>query len=118
MNGRSPQIHGDGEQTRDFTYVDDAIEATILAGITDRADGKVYNVGTGIETTINQLAHKIINLYHSKIEPQYIDRRDIDNIRRRVCNIERIRKELRWTPKITIDRGLKLTKEWIEQKKS
>jgi UDP-glucose 4-epimerase len=118
MKGSSPQIHGDGEQTRDFTYVDDAVEATILAGITDRADGKVYNVGTGIETTVNQLAYKIIALYKINIKPSYIDRRDIDNIRRRVCNIERIRRELRWTPKVTIDRGLEITKAWLEQKKS
>jgi len=118
MKGQAPQIHGDGESTRDFTYVTDAVEATILAGEKDKSDGKVYNVGTGIETTINQLVNKIIKMYKSNIKPTYIDRRDVDNIRRRVCNIERIRKELRWIPKITIDRGLELTKEWLEKKRS
>ncbi len=118
MKGKPPSIHGDGEQTRDFTYVSDAVEATILAGISDKSDGRVYNVSTGIECTINQLAWKIIKLYQADLKPVYIDRRDIDNIRRRVCNIERIRKELRWIPKITLDQGLLLTKEWLEKRRS
>ena len=45
MKGESLRIHGDGEQTRDFTYIDDVVEATLLAGISAKADGQVYNVG-------------------------------------------------------------------------
>ena len=51
MAGDPLQIHGDGEQTRDYTYVDDAVEATLLAAIHPRAEGEVFNVGTGIETS-------------------------------------------------------------------
>lgn len=112
--GQSPSIHGDGEQTRDFTYVSDAVEATILAALSEKSIGRVYNVGTGIETTINQLAQKIIMLYGKDIKPVHIDRRDIDNIRRRVLNIERIRRELRWIPKVVLDEGLQKTKLWFE----
>ncbi|MCX7785706.1 MAG: NAD-dependent epimerase/dehydratase family protein [candidate division WOR-3 bacterium] len=117
IKDQPPSIHGDGEQTRDFTYVDDAVEATILAA-SEKADGQIYNVGTGIETSINTLAQKIIKLFGKNITPTYIDRRDIDNIRRRVVNIEKIRKELRWIPKFSLDDGLKKTKEWILSKKS
>ncbi len=112
IKDQPPSIHGDGEQTRDFTYVDDAVEATILAA-SEKADGQIYNVGTGIETSINTLAQKIIKLFGKNITPTYIDRRDIDNIRRRVVNIEKIRKELRWIPKYSLDDGLKKTKEWL-----
>ena len=49
-------IHGDGNQTRDFTYIDDAVEATMLAGDLGRALGEVFNVGTGVETRVNELA--------------------------------------------------------------
>ena len=49
-------VHGDGEQTRDYTYIDDAVEATLLAAVHPRAEGEVFNVGTGIETSVNQLA--------------------------------------------------------------
>lgn len=113
MAADPPRIHGDGEQTRDFTYVDDVVEATLLAAVSPKAEGQVYNVGTGRETTVNQLAAAIIQITGARIEPAYVDRRDIDNIRRRVLNIEKIRRELRWLPSITIERGLRLTYEWL-----
>jgi UDP-glucose 4-epimerase len=113
MAGEPPRVHGDGEQTRDFTFVDDAVEATLLAGLSPKAEGQVYNVGTGRETTVNQLARAIIEITGARVEPAYVDRRDIDNIRRRVVNIEKIRRELRWVPRFTIEQGLKLTARWL-----
>lgn len=114
-SGQPPRIHGDGEQTRDFTYVDDAVEATLLAAFSPKAEGQVYNVGTGREISVNQLAHAIINVVGADIAPEYIDRRDIDNIRRRVLNIEKIRRELRWSPAVTIERGLEKTYDWMRK---
>jgi UDP-glucose 4-epimerase len=113
MKGEPLKIHGDGEQTRDFTYIDDTVEATILAGISPKADGQVYNVGTGREVTVNQLARLIIDITGAPVEPAYVDRRDIDNIRRRVVNIEKIRRELRWIPTFTIEHGLGRTYQWL-----
>jgi len=115
MNNEAPRIHGDGEQTRDFTYIDDVVEATLLAGISPKADGQVYNVGTGREVTVNQLARTIIEITGAKVEPAYVDRRDIDNIRRRVVNIEKIRRELRWIPTFTIEQGLRRTYQWLKE---
>ena len=57
--GRPLQVHGDGQQTRDFTYIDDAVDATMLAAIQPRAEGEVFNVGTGIETSVNELARYV-----------------------------------------------------------
>jgi UDP-glucose 4-epimerase len=113
MSGAQPRIHGDGEQTRDFTYIDDVVDATILAGVTAKAEGQVYNVGTGRETTVNQLARIIIEVTGADVEPAYVDRRDIDNIRRRVLNIEKIRRELRWVPSVTVEQGLRRTYKWL-----
>ncbi|HWO01059.1 MAG TPA: NAD-dependent epimerase/dehydratase family protein [Blastocatellia bacterium] len=115
MTGKAPRIHGDGEQTRDFTYIDDVVEATLLAGVSPKADGQVYNVGTGREVSVNQLAHLIIEITGAGVEPDYIDRRDIDNIRRRVVNIEKIRRELRWLPGCTIEQGLRRTYQWLKE---
>lgn len=115
MTGQAPRIHGDGEQTRDFTYVDDVVEATLLAGVSPKADGQVYNVGTGREVSVNQLARLIIAITGADAEPAYIDRRDIDNIRRRVVNIEKIRRELRWLPSCTIEQGLRRTYQWLTE---
>ena len=115
MAGESPRIHGDGEQTRDFTYIDDVVEATILAGVSSKAEGQVYNVGTGREVTVNQLARMIIEITGSEVGPSYVDRRDIDNIRRRVVNIEKIRRELRWVPSVIIEKGLRFTHQWLKE---
>jgi len=113
LNGSPPQIHGDGEQTRDFTFVDDVVEATMLAALSSKVVGEILNVGTGKETTVKQLAHLIIELSGKDIRPLTIDRRDIDNLRRRVLNIEKIRKNLRWIPCTSLEEGLYKTYQWL-----
>ena len=112
--GRPITIHGDGEQTRDYTYIDDAVEATLLAAVHPRAEGEVFNVGTGIETSVNRLAASIGEALEVEVDLRHVDRRDIDNIRRRVVNIEKIRRMLRWTPQWTLDRGLIETANWYK----
>jgi UDP-glucose 4-epimerase len=111
--GRPLSVHGDGEQTRDYTYIDDAVEATLLAAVRPRAEGEVFNVGTGIETSVNRLGVEIGVALGKPVQLQHIDRRDIDNIRRRVLNIEKARRMLRWTPQITLETGLRRTAEWF-----
>jgi UDP-glucose 4-epimerase len=110
--GRPPVIHGDGEQTRDFTFVDDAVEATVLAAQSDRALGEVFNVGTGVETRVNELAATLIRIVGADLAPEHTNRRDVDNIRRRVVNIEKTRRTLRWIPDTTLENGLRRTVAW------
>ena len=109
---RAPVVHGDGNQTRDFTYIDDAVEATLLALTSERALGEVFNVGTGVETTVNQLAATLIRLTGVAQQPEHSNRRDVDNIRRRVVNIEKTRRTLRWVPEVTLEDGLRRTIDW------
>jgi UDP-glucose 4-epimerase len=118
MAGGTPVVHGDGEQTRDYTYVDDAVEATLLAAVSPRAEGQVYNVGTGRETSVNQLANAIVAVSGGAARPQHVDRRDIDNIRRRVLNVEKARRELRWVPETTLEAGLAATHAWLLRERS
>ena len=110
--GRAPVVHGDGNQTRDFTFIDDAVTATLMAATSERAVGEVFNVGTGVETSVNQLAATLIRLIGSSVTPTHSDRRDVDNIRRRVANIEKARRALRWVPEVTLEEGLQRTIEW------
>ena len=110
--GEPPAIHGDGNQSRDFTYIDDAVEATLLAATSDRAVGEVFNVGTGVETRVNEVAEILIRLTGVPVKPVHTDRRDVDNIRRRVVNIEKTRRTLRWVPEVTLEEGLRRTVEW------
>jgi UDP-glucose 4-epimerase len=75
--------------------------------------GQVYNVGTGRETSVNELVAAIVRITESRATPARVDRRDIDNIRRRVLNIEKARTELRWVPEMTLERGLRATHAWL-----
>jgi UDP-glucose 4-epimerase len=116
FEGHPPVIHGDGDQTRDFTYVDDAVEATVLAAQSDRALGEVFNVGTGVETRVNELAAILGRICGVEAPPEHTNRRDIDNIRRRVVNIEKTRRTLRWVPNVTLSQGLRETVAWQRAK--
>lgn len=111
--GRRPSVHGDGQQTRDFTYVDDAVDATLIALLSPKSEGSVYNIGTGIETKVVELVNILARLLGREVTPEHIDRRDIDNIRRRVVSIERIRTHLRWQPTVTLEEGLRRTVDWF-----
>ena len=111
--GAPLMVHGDGEQTRDFTFVTDAVDATLLAAVHPRAEGEVFNVGTGIETSVNHLAAAVAKAVGADLRVNRIDRRDIDNIRRRVVNIEKIRRMLHWAPQVTLDNGLADTAAWL-----
>lgn len=107
-------IHGDGEQTRDFTFVRDAVNATIEALVNPRSTGMIFNIGTGVEISVNELSRRIIAITGSKSEIIHVDKRDIDNIRRRVMNIEQIRRILKWSPLVTLYDGLMETYFWIK----
>lgn len=115
--GEAPQVHGDGQQTRDFTYVDDAVDGTLLTLLSPKAEGRVFNLGTGTETRIIELIAMLGRLYGRDVAVRHIDRRDIDNIRRRVLNIERIRTSLRWQPQVSLEEGLRRTLEWFRNRK-
>ncbi|MCB9364239.1 MAG: NAD-dependent epimerase/dehydratase family protein [Flavobacteriales bacterium] len=104
-------IFGDGEQTRDYTYIDDAVSATILAAVHPRAYGDVFNVGTSVETSVNELAVLIENNLE-KLTIKYVDERDIDNIRRRSIDITKIHNNLSWSPKTNMKTGIHLTINW------
>jgi UDP-glucose 4-epimerase len=112
LAGEALLIHGDGEQTRDYTYISDAVDATIAVAVSANASGHTYNVGSGAETSVNRLAEIIVDATGSKSPVQYLDRRDIDNVRRRVLNIEKIRREVRWSPQVSLRQGLQRTVAW------
>lgn len=109
--GDALPVIGDGEQTRDYTFITDAVKATILAAVHPMAVNDVFNVGTGVETSVNKLA-EIIQQVIPGIEIKRLPERDIDNIRRRVVDIERIHQRLRWTPNINIRKGIEMTIDW------
>jgi UDP-glucose 4-epimerase len=113
MSGRPIHIHGSGMQTRDLTYVDDAVEATLIGALAPRAEGETFNVGSGFEVSVRDLARRVIEVVGGDTAVEYVDRRDIDNVQRRVLNIEKARRVLRWIPQLSLEAGLARTYEWL-----
>lgn len=113
LTNEALKIFGDGEQTRDYTFITDAINATILAAVHPRAIGDSFNVGTSIETSVNKLV-EIIKNEISDLIIEYIPERDIDNIRRRAVSIAKIYQKLGWLPQYNIKRGIIETLRWYK----
>jgi len=111
--GETLKIFGDGEQTRDYTYISDAVSATILAAVHPRAYGDIFNVGTTIETSVKKLV-KIISKVVEGVQVENVPERDIDNIRRRSIDISKIHKNLGWSPHYGVEKGIKETIEWYK----
>jgi UDP-glucose 4-epimerase len=111
LTGQNLAIFGDGEQTRDYTFITDAVSATILSAVHPKAIGDIFNVGTGTETSVNTLA-KLINEKVGNLNIENVPERDIDNIRRRSVDIEKIHQRLEWSPKINMQKGIGLTIDW------
>ena len=108
-------IFSDGQQTRDFTFIDDACRATILSATKSTALGKIYNIGTGVETSINSLAETILQKTSSISGIQRKEGRDIDNVRRRSLDIAKIRNDLSWSPIDDLNSGIEKTIDWTKK---
>lgn len=114
LKGKSPIIFGDGMQTRDFIYIKDNVEATILALLNKKTAGEIINIGISRQTTILDLAERIIKLSGKNFKPKFFPKRKID-IRYRCPDITKMKKILKFAPKYSLDEGLRLTYEWYEQ---
>lgn len=112
LEGESPVIFGDGEQSRDFTYIDNAVEANLLAIHSDRADGKTMNVACGARYTLNQLVDYLKDLTGSDIEPTYVEPRAGD-IRHSMGDISEASRLLGYDPRVSFEDGLKRTVDWF-----
>lgn len=107
-------VIGDGQQTRDYTFVTDAVDATILAAIHPHADGEIFNIGTGVEASVNEIAEQVCkNIPGTNVV--YLPPRDIDNIRRRVMDISLIQDKLGWEPLVNLSEGIQKTIEWYKE---
>ena len=113
-------VIGDGQQTRCFTYVDDAIRATIAAGVGEGTDGQVFNIGTDVETTILELAKRIIAVTGSSSTIELVPQAKIygtsyEDIGRRVPDVTKMHRVLGVTAETPLDEGLRQTVEWFKR---
>ena len=110
LKEKQPVIYGDGKQTRDFVYVADVVRANIQA-MNMNISGEVINVGTGRDTSLNDLVKKINAALGTSIQPEYVENKIKMYIRTQKAEINKARKLLDWEPKISLDEGIKCTAE-------
>lgn len=113
LNGEQPVINGDGTQTRDYTYVGDVVKANLLA--LQAKGSAVYNIGTGVETDVNTL-FRILRQYVNPSCPEHHGPAKLGEQRRSVISSEKIKRELGWSPSVTLEDGLRMTAESFKQK--
>lgn len=111
LKGEQPIIYGNGEQSRDFVFVDDVAEANILAMKSKKVG--IFNIGTGKETDINAIFEKTKKLTGAKCKKIHIPAK-IGEQRRSYLDYSRIKKELGWQPKYNFTDGLKKTVDWFK----
>jgi len=114
MHKKSLPITGTGEETRDFTFVEDIVEGTLLCGIIPEAVGDAFNLASETETRIIDLANWINDLTGNKSEMLFRPRRDWDLIVRRRASIEKARKTLGYNPKMQVKDGIATVHNWIK----
>jgi nucleoside-diphosphate-sugar epimerase len=106
-----PVIFGDGLQSRDFTFVDNAVQANLLACEAPNVSGKVFNVGTGSRISLNDIVESLGRISGKRLAPRYDPARDGD-IRDSQADIARAREFLGYEPTVQFDEGLERTFEW------
>jgi UDP-glucose 4-epimerase len=106
LSKKQPIVFGDGEQNRDFVFIDNVVQANILAGTVKGAAGRCYNVGLGQKTTLNDLLAMLGRITEQTIEARYQEARAGD-IRESVADITRIKSELGYDPQVGVEEGLK-----------
>jgi UDP-glucose 4-epimerase len=116
LRGQQPTIFGNGEQSRDFTYIDNAVSANLLAckAPANQAAGKVFNVATGRRITLNETFRLLQKLTGYSGEPAYADERGGD-IKHSLADISKAEKHLDYKPAVHFEEGLKRTVDWYRQ---
>jgi UDP-glucose 4-epimerase len=111
LNGENPIIYGDGNQTRDYIYVEDVVKANLLS-----MDGKqgIYNIGTGIETSVNKLVKMFSTVLNKEIKPVYEPPRK-GEVQRISLDGTKAKEELGFIPQFSLEEGLRKTIKWYEE---
>lgn len=114
LEGIRPVVYGDGEQSRDFTYVDNVVEANLLACFALGVEGQAFNIGAGGRFSLHQLLSCLSDILGYVIKPTYTDPRAGD-VRHSQAGIEKAQRCLGFQPPVSFEEGLKRTVEWYRK---
>ncbi len=117
LDGLSPTIYGDGEQSRDFTFVQNNVEANILACTAPKVAGHTINIATGTSITINQLVRMINDNLGTQIKPEYTAAR-LGDVKHSRADITKAKSLLGFEPRVSVKEGVAKTIEWLKQRRS
>lgn len=115
MNGKGINIFEDGLESRDFVYIDDVVDATLLAIEHENAVGEVFNVGSGIATTVQTVANKLIEHLGIKVPLTVSGNFRAGDIRHNYACLERINTKLGFVPKVSFDDGIAAFTKWAHK---
>ena len=110
LNNEEPIVYGDGKQTRDYIYVKDVVSALIKASLIE--ENHFLNIGTGVETSVNDLVHSMKIQFNSEINPIYKPARE-GELKRSVLNNTKAKEDLDWKPEYSLDSGMKEVFNWL-----
>lgn len=113
LNGRSPKVFEDGLQTRDFVHVSDIVQANLLALERDEAVGGVYNVGTGVGTSVLEVGERLARELGARSRPQVLGTYRAGDIRHCVADVSAIQKDLGYAPAVDLGDGLRELLDWL-----
>ncbi|MGL4865768.1 MAG: SDR family NAD(P)-dependent oxidoreductase [Cetobacterium sp.] len=116
-NGNNINIFEDGEESRDFVYIDDVVDATILGIEKQEANYESFNVGTGIPTTVLEVAETLREKYNSNINIEITKNYRIGDIRHNYADLTKIKEKLGFEPKYDFTKGISKFVEWVENQK-
>jgi len=115
LEGKPLIIHGDGEQTRDFIYIKDVVKACELA-LDKNFKGDVINISSNTQTSVKELANKILQLTNSNSEIKF-EKERLGDVKHSYASNELAREKLGWMPEYNLERGLKETINWFKSSK-
>jgi len=115
LEGKPVTVFGDGEQSRDFTYIDNVVQANLLAAEAESVPGQVFNVGCGVRFTLNGLLDILESILDKRIERRYTSSRPGD-VKHSQADITRARELLAYEPRVGFEEGLRSTAEWYRAK--
>lgn len=113
-NGNDINIFEDGQESRDFVYIDDVVEATILGIEKDEANYQTFNVGTGVAVTVQEVAETLREKYNSNIEIKISGNYRLGDIRHNYADLTKIKSLLGFEPKIDFNTGISSFVNWVE----
>jgi nucleoside-diphosphate-sugar epimerase len=109
-------IYGDGEQSRDFSFVENVVQANLFACEAAGVAGETFNIGGGEKTSINQLVKELKKIFKADLNVGYSDP-NVGDIKHSVASIEKAKNLLGYTPTVTFIDGLRRTIEWYKAMK-